>query len=129
MVFCKPVDLSLRETMPAAASTPACRMPPPSRLRIRRAPATKAADPASIEPTGALRPLDRQNITESKKTVICRTSTPRAVAALKTRAPSRCIASVRSSASVRSPHRFSRGETVPPPRLCVLSTQCSRVFG
>ena len=44
--------------------------------------------PTSIEPTGAHRPLDRQNMTESAQAAISLTSTPKAVAALKMRAPS-----------------------------------------
>ena len=52
-------------TRPAAASTPAWRMPPPSILRTRRARAMKSREPHTSEPTGAPRPLDRQNVTES----------------------------------------------------------------
>ena len=49
-------------TTPAAANTPACRIPPPSLFRFRRAVSMKCALPARIEPTGALKPFDRQNI-------------------------------------------------------------------
>ena len=49
----------------------------------------KSAGPASTEPTGALNPLERQNMTESTGPVSSRTSTLCATAALKIRAPSR----------------------------------------
>src|SRR5690606_5325982 len=57
--------ISSRATRPAAAMTPAWRMPPPSSLRQRRARAMNSPDPQSMEPMGAPRPLDRLNITES----------------------------------------------------------------
>ena len=47
-------------TSPAAAMTPACRMPPPSIFRFFRALSMNSAEPHSTEPTGALSPLDRQ---------------------------------------------------------------------
>ena len=52
-------------TMPAAAITPAWRIPPPSRRRCARASAITSAGPHSTEPTGAPSPFDRQNITVS----------------------------------------------------------------
>ena len=39
---------------------PAWRMPPPMRLRIERAAATRSAVDTISEPTGAPRPFDRQ---------------------------------------------------------------------
>ena len=57
--------ISVRATIPAAAMTPAWRMPPPRRARSRRAAAMRSAEPASIDPTGADRPLERQNMTVS----------------------------------------------------------------
>ena len=54
--------------MPAAARTPACRIPPPRILRARRASAMKAFDPQITEPTGAASPLDRQKLSESTDT-------------------------------------------------------------
>ena len=53
------------EMRPAAAMMPACRMPPPTILRTRRARSMKAAEPQTTEPTGAASPLDRQKVTES----------------------------------------------------------------
>ena len=44
---------------------PAWRMPPPTILRVRRASWTKALEPQMAEPTGAERPLEKQNCTES----------------------------------------------------------------
>ena len=81
---------------PAAASTPAWRIPPPNALRKMRALRICSAEPTSMEPTGAPRPFDRQNITVSKPRVRVCTSTPSAMAALKMRAPSRCVGSFRS---------------------------------
>ena len=43
--------------------TPAWRIEPPSRLRSTRAASITSAEPASIEPTGAPSPFDRQHIT------------------------------------------------------------------
>ncbi len=64
-------------TSPAAASTPACRMPPPSILRKTRAFSMKAREPTTSEPTGAPNPFDRQNIRESTLRVISATLRPR----------------------------------------------------
>ena len=55
--------MSRKASSPGAASTPAWRMPPPSRLRARRASAITSSFPASSEPTGAQRPFDRQHMT------------------------------------------------------------------
>ena len=52
-------------TRPAAATTPAWRIAPPSSFRARRARAMYSASPASTEPTGALRPFERQIVTLS----------------------------------------------------------------
>ena len=49
--------------------------PAASIFLFRRARSTNSASPASIEPTGAESPLDRQNITESTCLVICVTGT------------------------------------------------------
>ena len=54
-----------------------------------RASAMKSAGPTSIEPTGAPRPFDKQNMIESDFRVSCATVLPDATAALKMRAPSR----------------------------------------
>lgn len=40
----------------AAATTPDCRMPPPSAFRTRRARLMKSSEPATAEPTGAPNP-------------------------------------------------------------------------
>ncbi len=53
----------VRATRPAAAITPAWRMPPPSRARSARASSITSAGPASTDPTGAPRPFDRHDIT------------------------------------------------------------------
>ena len=57
-------------------------------------------EPATIDPTGAPSPFDRQNMTESTLRVISATFSPSAVAALKMRAPSRCTFRPASCASI-----------------------------
>jgi len=74
--------------MPAAAMMPAWRMPPPRRLRQRRTSSTIGASPATTEPTGAPRPLLTHTDTVSHSSTRSAGLTPRATAALKSRAPS-----------------------------------------
>ena len=50
----------------------------------------KARLPHNSDPTGALRPFEMQNMSESTCRVYSFTSTPQAMAALKMRAPSMC---------------------------------------
>ena len=76
-------------TIPAAANTPTCRIPPPNILRAATARSINAREPAINDPTGAHSPLDKQNITESKGRASSATSRFIAVAALNMRAPSR----------------------------------------
>ena len=75
--------------MPAAASTPAWRIPPPSIFRSRRAFSMNSALPHSTDPTGAHRPLLRQKVTESAGAASSAGVQPVATAALKILAPSR----------------------------------------
>ena len=81
---------------PAAASTPAWRIPPPSRLRHSRAVAMRSADATSTDPTGAPSPFDRQTDAVSASRPYVASSTPEATAAFQMRAPSRWIATPRS---------------------------------
>jgi len=74
--------------MPAAAITPAWRMPPPQRARNARASAITAAGPHNSEPTGAPSPFDRQNMTVSTGATRSRGAVPSAMAAFQMRAPS-----------------------------------------
>ncbi len=46
---------------------PACRQPPPSRLRSTRARAMLAAELTRTEPTGAPMPLEKQTLTVSNR--------------------------------------------------------------
>ena len=62
MVFVQPLRASSRAISPAAAMMPACRQAAPNRIFIRLASLMKSESPTSIEPMGAPRPLDRQNI-------------------------------------------------------------------
>ena len=64
--------------------------------------------PTSIDPTGAPSPFDRQNITVSKPRVNAFTFTPSATAALKMRAPSRCMGSLRVFAPSQISSKTSR---------------------
>ena len=69
----------------------------------------KAREPTSIEPTGAPSPFEKQNITESKPWVSSFTGTPKATAALKIRAPSKCTGMPRSSANSKMRRASSGG--------------------
>ena len=76
--------------MPAAAITPAWRIPPPSRRRCTRASAITSAGPHNMDPTGAPNPFDRQNIAVSAPPIRSRGDEPVAIAAFQMRAPSTC---------------------------------------
>lgn len=65
----------------------------------------------------------------SAAAAISPTSTPWAIAALNTRAPSMWTAMPCSSAACRSAPSASSGQTVPPWRLCVFSTHTAAVSG
>ena len=71
--------------------------PPPSRVRWTRASAMRSAGPASTEPTGAPRPLLMQQVTVVAGAASSATGTPRATAALNSRAPSRCTGGPRAA--------------------------------
>ena len=60
-----PSGPSCSATTPAAAMTPAWRIPPPTILRARLARAMNAASPTTTEPTGQPRLFDRQNVAEA----------------------------------------------------------------
>ena len=65
MIIGQPGQLVIEGVAAAAASRPAWRQPPPSRLRSTRARAMFSAVLTSIEPTGAPRPLEKQTLTVS----------------------------------------------------------------
>ncbi len=109
--------------MPGAAMTPACRIPPPRILRIRRARSTNAADPQIIDPTGAASPFDRHNCTDDTCCVQSVTGRPIATAALNSRAPSRCTGSECLRAMAATCAKYSGERIAPPQRLCVFSRQ------
>ena len=75
----------------------AWRIPPPSWRRNTRARAIISRGPVSTEPTGAPRPLEKQNDTLSASAAIVAASVSSASAALKMRAPSRCTAARRGA--------------------------------
>ena len=115
--------------MPAAASTPAWRIPPPSILRSRRARSANSRGPQSSDPTGQPKPFERQKETESAGAASSAAASPVAASALKMRAPSRCTASP-------APRATSAGEAVaaavsaaPPQRFCVFSRQSRALRG
>lgn len=96
----------------------------------------KALEPTNTDPTGADKPLLRQIDTESKSRQMRSTPTPKAVAALKTLAPSMCRAirafpvptpGCRTRAASSS--KKARGTTLPPQILWVCSTTTSEVMG
>src|SRR6266487_4147808 len=68
---------------------PTCRMPPPQRLRTRRARRTVAEGPTRIDPTGAPSPFEKHIITVSAWAAQAAIGTPLAAAAFHSRAPSR----------------------------------------
>ena len=103
-----------RETIPAAAMIPACRMPPPTILRKRWARSMRAREPQISEPTGALRPLDTQKVTESTGRTNSRASRLSATAALKSRAPSRWTGTPAAWATAATAAISSGVQQVPP---------------
>jgi hypothetical protein len=82
--------MAVTATMPAAAMTPACRMPPPTTLRLRRTLRMNAALPTTTEPTGAARPLLKQRLALSAPCNSRAGETPSCTAAFHSRAPSTC---------------------------------------
>ena len=116
-------------TRPAAARTPAWRMPPPSILRTRRARAMNSAGPQTTEPTGAPRPFETQKVTESTSRAKSRAGRPSATAALKSRAPSRCTGTAAPWATAATAAISSGVQHVPPCRLWVFSTHTRPVWG
>src|SRR6266700_219044 len=114
VVFGQRSSLCLRATITAAAMMPACRMPPPKSLRMRWARLMNSLLPTTIEPTGALRPLEKQNIIESTVRARALTGMPRAMEALKMRAPSMCTATPWACARLVSDSICSRPSTIPP---------------
>src|SRR5271170_1986954 len=58
--ICKRAGDFSRAISPAAASTPAWRIPPPSILRYTRACSMNSREPAIMLPTGAPKPVDKQ---------------------------------------------------------------------
>ena len=118
---------SRKATRPGAASTPAWRMPPPSRLRSRRASAITSSGPASSEPTGAQSPLDRQHITVVAGAAQTEAATPVAASALKRRAPSRWMGT--SPAAAPRPRVAPTTTGRPPAAMCVFSMLTSETAG
>jgi hypothetical protein len=82
----------------------------------------KPAGPHRIEPMGAPRPLEKQNIMASTSAAYSLTSTPEAALALKIRAPSMYSGSPASATALRISRRVSIERTVPPPTWWVFST-------
>ena len=121
--------ISVRAMMPGAARTPTWRMPPPRAFLSRRPNSIRSRFAASIEPTGAESPLDRQNCKESTCFANSLTGTPEATLALKIRAPSRWTLSPFSSAIFLMALKLSSGTTAPPQLLWVFSRQMSVVWG
>ncbi len=103
------LGLSSNATRPAAANTPAWRIPPPSILRTIRASSMNSLLLTSMDPTGAPSPFERQNMTESKFFVTSATGFPRATPALKTLAPSRCTGSPAACACSTMSFEIARG--------------------
>src|SRR5258708_16319921 len=112
-MYSRPGDFS-SAINPAAAITPAWRIPPPNIFRYTRPFSINARVPTIIDPTGPPNPFDKQNITESTLRVMCETFSPKAVAALNTRAPSRCTFNPASSALPQISSTCPVGSPLPP---------------
>src|ERR1051325_7081695 len=115
--------------MPAAAMIPAWRSPLPNIFRKRRAWAIKSREPHTTEPTGAESPFDTQNVTESTWRVKSEAGRFSAIAALKSRAPSRCTGTFAACATLATAAVSSGVMQVPPWPLCVFSRQTRPVWG
>ena len=102
-------------------------MPPPSILRARCTRRITSREPHTSEPTGAPSPLERQNVTVSKGSAQTAAGVPVATTAFHRRAPSRCSASPCCFAACATSLSWSSGNTRPPARLCVFSTETIRV--
>src|SRR5262245_23521714 len=118
-----------RAMSPAAARMPTWRIPPPTILRTRRARATNSREPQTRDPTGAASPLERQKVMESTGRAKSATGRPRATAALKMRAPSRCTATPWAWAAAATGPISSGVQHEPPCRLWVFSRQTRPVAG
>ena len=92
---------------------PACRQAPPYRIQIRRASRISSAGPQSIEPIGAPRPLERQNIIVSTWDVQAVTGSPVAAAAFQIRAPSMWIGTPARSVTARTARSSSARQDRP----------------
>ena len=112
---------------PGAASTPAWRMPPPRRLRARRASAITSSGPANSEPTGAQRPFDRQHITVVTGAAHAAAAMPLATSALKRRAPSMWMGTGPAASTTASSRSIGHG--APDAAMCVFSMQTSDTWG
>ena len=96
-------------------------------LAVEAGMAMSSSEPTSMEPTGAPRPFERQNMTVSKPRVRALTSTPRAMAALKMRAPSRWSGQLALFCAGPDLFQNLRGVQRPPARLAVFSISMSPV--
>ena len=101
---------------------PTWRWVPPIILRRRRAAAMTGPLPASTAPTGALRPFDRHSDTVSTWAARSAGGTPRCVAALNRRAPSRWTGIPRAWARSATAAMWASGRTVPPAALWEVSS-------
>src|SRR6266436_1414975 len=75
--------------MAPAARIPACRIPPPKIFLNFLARSINSASPATIDPTGAPRPFEKQTDTESAHEAYSLGDMPDAALAFQIRAPSR----------------------------------------
>ena len=90
VILSQPRQVMIQAYVPAAASTPACRMPPPSLRRTIRACAARSPEVTTSDPTGAPRPFERQTDSVSNSAPYRVSGTPVATAAFQIRAPSQC---------------------------------------
>ncbi len=114
-----------RPTSPAAATTPAWRMPPPMRWRSALAASMRSAGPATTDPTGAQSPLVSAVQTVVHVAACSAAGRPVATSALNRRAPSRCTGT--PTAATASSRSTSQG--TPPANMWVSSTHTTDGVG
>ena len=106
---------------------PACRQPPPRRLRQIRAWAMLAAELASTEPTGAPRPLEKQTLTVSNRLPYAVQRDPGGHVRVPEPGAVQVVAETLGRHSSPSVASRSYGWIVPPPKLWVFSTATAAV--
>ena len=120
---------SSRATRPAAARTPAWRMPPPRSLRARRAFSMRSRDEATSEPTGAAEPLGQAGHDGVGAGHQGRRRDPEGDRRVPDPGPVHVDAEAASRAAAITARVSAAPSTVPPARLWVFSRTTRRHVG